>query len=99
MMISVPGEWDSYKLDELHSRLEPAYEADHIVINLSGARHVTGTFLAALLELRGYRDSRKLEPAVILVNSAFVRKLLSLAGFDGMFRVYDSIELLVPKAA
>ncbi len=99
MMISVPGEWDSYKLDELHGRLEPAYAADHIVINLSGARHVTGTLLAALLELRGYREAEKLEPAVILVNSAFVRKLLSLAGFDGLFRVYDTVDLLVPRAA
>ncbi len=99
MMISVPGEWDSYKLDQLHARLEPAYTAEHAVINLSGARHVTDTLLAALLELRAYRDGRKLEPAVILVNSAFVRKLLSLAGFDGLFRVYDAVELLVPKAA
>ena len=99
MMISVPGEWDSYKLDQLHTSLEPAYTAEHIVINLSGARHVTETLLAALLELRAYRAGRELEPAIILVNSAFVRKLLSLAGFDGLFRVYDSVELLVPKAA
>jgi len=99
MMISVPGEWDSYRLDELHRRLEPAYTSDRIVINLSGARHVTDTLLAALLELRHYRRDHKLEPAVILVNSAFVRKLLSLAGFDQLFRVYDSVELLVPHAA
>jgi anti-anti-sigma regulatory factor len=99
MMISVPGEWDSYKLDQLHASLEPAYTSQHIVINLSGARHVTDTLLAALLELRGYRDAKKLEPAVILVNSAFVRKLLSMAGFDSLFRVYDAVELLVPKAA
>ena len=99
MMISVPGEWDSYKLDQLHARLEPAYTADRIVINLSGARHVTDTLLAALLELRAYRAQQQLEPAVILVNSAFVRKLLSLAGFDGLFRVYDAVELMSPKAA
>ena len=98
MMISVPGEWDSYKLDQLHASLEPAYTAERVVINLSGARHVTDTLLAALLELRGYRADKELEPVTILVNSAFVRKLLSLAGFDGLFRVYDAVEL-VPKAA
>jgi anti-anti-sigma regulatory factor len=98
-MISVPGEWDSYKLDELHRRLGPAYTTDRIVINLSGARHVTDTLLAALLELRVYREDNQLEPAVILVNSAFVRKLLSLAGFDQLFRVYDSVELQTPRAA
>lgn len=99
MMISVPGEWDSYKLDELHQRLSPVYTAEQAVINLSGARHVTDTLLAALLELRAYRAAAKLEPPVILVNSAFVRKLLSLAGFDGLFRVYDAVELLSPRAA
>lgn len=98
MMLSVPGEWDSYRLDELHRRLEPAYTSDRIVINLSGARHVTDTLMAALLELRHYREDHKLEAAVILVNSAFVRKLLSLAGFDQLFRVYDSVELLTPAA-
>jgi len=99
MMISVPGEWDSYKLEQLHASLAPAYTEKQVVINLSGARHVTDTLLAALLELRAYRAANQLEPAVILVNSAFVRKLLSLAGFDGLFRVYDAVETLVPRAA
>lgn len=97
MMISVPGEWDSYRLGDLQQRLEPAYTANQLVINLTGARHITTTLMTALLDLRGRRSRRGLEPAVILVNSAFVRKLLSLAGFDQLFRVYESAELLAAR--
>lgn len=99
MMISVPGEWDSYRLDELQAQLRPGYRAQHLVINLAGSRHLTDTLLASLLELRNEREVGGLEPAQILVNSAFVRKLLELSGFDRLFRVYDAVELLVPRAA
>jgi anti-anti-sigma regulatory factor len=93
MMISVPGAWDSYKPDELHRRLEPAYAVEQLVINLAGARHVTDTLLAELLELRNHRDRRGLEAALIVVNWPFVRNLLELSGFDRLFRIYDSVEL------
>lgn len=93
MMISVPGTWDSYRPDELHRRLEPAYAAEKILINLAGARHVADALLAELLELRNHRDHRELETPLIVVNWPFVHKLLELSGFDGLFSVYDSVEL------
>lgn len=104
MMISVPGAWDSYRPEKLHRQLEPAYAVKQLVINLAGARHVTDTLLAELLELRNHREHRGLEAALIVVNWPFVRNLLELSGFDRLFRVFDSIELparesLVPLPA
>ncbi len=93
MMISVPGAWDSYRPDELHRQLAPAYTAKELLINLAGARHVTDALLAELLELRNHREHRGLGAALIVVNWPFVRNLLELSGFDRLFRVFDSIEL------
>lgn len=97
-MISVPDGWDSYRLDKLHRQFEPAYAARQLLINLAGAAHVSDTLLSELLELRNHREQRELEAAVIVVNSAFVRKLLELSGFDGLFRVYDSVVLPACKS-
>ncbi len=96
-MISVPDGWDSYRSDKLHRQFEPAYAAKQLFINLAGAVHVSDMLLSELLELRNHREHRDLEAAVIVVNSAFVRKLLELSGFDRPFRVYDSVSL--PKPA
>jgi len=95
MMISVPGAWDSYRPDELHRQLEPGYAVEQLLVNLAGARHVTDTLLAELLELRNHRDHRGLEAALIVVNWPFVHKLLELSGFDRLFSVYDSVSLPV----
>ena len=95
-MISVPDGWDSYRLDKLHRQFEPAYAAKQLFINLAGAVHVSDMLLSELLELRNHREHRDLEAAVIVVNSAFVRKLLELSGFDRPFRVYDSVVLPTP---
>ncbi len=103
-MISVPAAWDSYRPDELHRQFEPAYGVKRLLINLAGARHVTDTLLAELLELRNHREHRGLDAALIVVNWPFVRNLLELSGFDRLFRVFDSVELparesLVPLPA
>jgi anti-anti-sigma regulatory factor len=95
MMISVPDGWDSYRLEKLHKQFEPAYAAKQLFINLAGAVHVSDLLLSELLELRNHREHRDLEAPVIVVNSAFVCKLLELSGFDQPFRVYDSV---VPPA-
>ncbi len=93
MMVSVPNAWDSYRPDELHRQLEPAYAVKRLLINLVGARHVADTLLSELLELRNHREHEGLEAALIVVNWPFVRNLLELSGFDRLFRVFDSIEL------
>jgi anti-anti-sigma regulatory factor len=96
MMISVPDGWDSYRLDKLHRQFEPAYAAKQLFINLAGAVHVSDMLLSELLELRNHREHRDLQAAVIVVNSAFVCKLLELSGFDQPFSVYDSVVLPAP---
>lgn len=92
MVISLAGEWDIYRREELRSRLDPAYREREVVLDLTTAKYVTSTLMCALVVAHKHRDGLGLPPAVLAVRSAFVRRLLSATGLDGLFPIYDSVE-------
>lgn len=97
MMISVPDAWDSYRPDELHRQLEPAYTVKRLLINLVGTRHLADTLLSELLELRNHREHRWLEAPLIVVNWPFVRNCWSSPASSGFSEF--SIRLSCPRAS
>lgn len=92
MVISLAGEWDIYRREELRNRLEPAYYEPEVVFDLTSAKYVTSTLICALVVAHKHRAAEKLPNAALAVKSAFVRRLLSATGLDGMFPVYESLE-------
>lgn len=92
MVISLAGEWESYRRDELRKRLEPAYEETEVVIDLTTAKYVTSTLICALVVTRRQRQERGLPAATLAVKSAFLRRLFNAAGLETHFAIYDSVE-------
>ena len=92
MVISLAGEWDIYRRDELRSRLDPAYHDRHVVLDLTPARYVTSTLICALIVMHKHREERRLPRAIVAVRSAFVRRLLTATGLDGLFPIYENVE-------
>lgn len=92
MVISLAGEWDIYRRDELRSRLEPAYHDREIVLDLTAAKYVTSTLICALVVAHKHRESSGMPLAALAVKSAFVRRLLSATGLDALFPIYESVE-------
>lgn len=92
MVISLAGEWDIYRRDDLRSRLEPAYQERHVILDLMSARYVTSTLICALIVMNKHRRERALPAAMVAVRSAFVRRLFTATGLDGMFAIYESVE-------
>lgn len=91
MVVSLAGEWDIYRQEELRRRLERAYDEAEVIFDLSAAKYVTSTFICALLEAHRYRTERGLPPAMLAVRSAFVRRLLTATGVDECFPIYESV--------
>lgn len=91
-MISLAGEWDIYRRGELQSRLEPANHEPHVVFDLTAAKYVTSTLICALIVAHKNREKSGLPRAMIAVKSAFVRRLLSATGLEGLFPIFDSVE-------
>lgn len=92
MVISLAGEWDIYRRDELRSRLDAAYREREVVLDLTAAKYVTSTLMCALVVAHKHREAHGMPPAVLAVRSAFVRRLLSATGLNGLFPIYDSVE-------
>ena len=92
MVISLTGEWDIYRRDELRGRLEPASHEERVVLDLTTAKYITSTLICELIVTGKHREQRRLLPLVLAVKSAFVRRLLTATGIDGRFPIYDSVE-------
>ncbi len=92
MVISLAGEWDAYRREELKNRLEPAYREHRVVLDLTAAKHVTGTLICALIAARNERELQGLPRASVAVKSAFVRRLLSATGVESLFSIHHSVE-------
>jgi anti-anti-sigma factor len=92
MVISLAGEWDIYRNDELRNLLEPAYNEEELVLDLTSAKYVTSTLICALLVAQKYRHENRLPHAVLSVKSAFVRRLFNATGIDRLFPIFDSVE-------
>lgn len=96
MVISLAGEWDIYRREELRNRLEPGYTEPGVILDLTAAKYVTSTLICALVVMQKHREEERLPRAAIAVKSAFVRRLLTATGLDGLFPIYDSVEEAAP---
>jgi anti-anti-sigma factor len=94
MVISLAGEWDIYRREELRSRLEPGFTEADVVLDLTAAKYVTSTLICELVVMQKHREEAGLGRAALAVKSAFVRRLLTATGLDGLFPIYESVDAL-----
>lgn len=93
MVISLAGEWDIYRCEELQRHLRGAYEEPEVVVlDLTGAKYVTSTLIGALVKLQRHREQGQMLPAVLAVRSPFVRRLLAVTGIEELYDIYESLE-------
>lgn len=92
MVISLAGEWDIYRREELRSRLEPAHSEPQVLLDLTTAKYITSTLIGELILTQKHRQERHLPDATLAVKSAFVRRLMSATGLDELFPIFDSVE-------
>lgn len=92
MVVSLAGEWDIYRREELRNRLEPAYYEREVIFDLTAAKYVTSTLICALIVAHKHRREQHMPSAIVAVRSAFVRRLLGATGLDGLFPIYESVE-------
>lgn len=92
MVVSLAGEWDIYRREELRNRLEPAYYERQVIFDLTAAKYVTSTLICALIVAHKHREQARLPQAMLAVKSAFVRRLLGATGLDSLFPIFESVE-------
>jgi len=92
MVVSLAGEWDIYRREELRALLEPAYYERFVILDLTAAKYVTSTLICELVLVHKHRKQHALAGALLAVKSAFVRRLLTVTGLDGLFSIFESVD-------
>ncbi len=92
-IISLQGDWDIARRDELERLLTPAYdEPGDLIVDLQTVNYADSTILAALILLRKRRGTKGLPLPRLVIGTRQVRRLFSIAGLDQAFQTYDSTQ-------
>lgn len=92
LVIVLQGEWDVYRCDELRVKLEAAYSAPDVILDLSGTTYVDSTCLGALVHLRKERSARGLPRAGLVISSPMVLRIFQIVRLDKAWPTYRSLE-------
>ena len=95
-LITVEGRVDSNTSPELEKELEKRMEGGrfNLVLDLSGVTYMSSAGLRALVS--ALRTCKKKNGNVVLAGpSERVVEVLSLAGLDSLFNIYDDVTLAV----
>jgi len=92
-IIVLDGDWDIARRDELEGLLQPAYDSPgNLIIDMQAVNYADSTILAALIVLRNRRRGKGLALSSLVIGSRQVRRLLSIAGLNEAFPLYDNLE-------
>lgn len=93
-IISVAGDWDVFRRNELREVLAPAMTADRCIIDFTQANCADATFLNELIILSNARASGGLAPVSLVIDADdyIVRRVLQLTSPLHVWSVYDSLE-------
>lgn len=92
-IITLEGDLDITRRDEIHRLLEPTYEsAEAVILDLSAVDYADSTILAALIIARNRRRSKGLSLPRLVITSRRIRRVFSIAGLDQAFPIYETLE-------
>jgi anti-anti-sigma factor len=92
-IVSLEGDWDIARRDELERLLKPVYDSPGgLILDMRTVNYADSTILAALIVLRNRRRKKGLLVPALVVQSLQVRRLFSIAGLQQAFPTYNSLE-------
>lgn len=97
LVISLTGEWDVYRRDELRAVLRSAYDEAIVILDLSGVMYADSTVLGQLVVMRKYRAEKALRP-VVLVPSRQIEHILAITQMDELWPCYPSVTAALASA-
>jgi anti-sigma B factor antagonist len=90
-VITLAGEWDIYRRDELHELFAAYYDDLGVVLDLSALTYADSTVLSELVVMRKHRLAQGL-PVVALVPSKTFERILTITGMRQFWPCYTTVE-------
>lgn len=92
LVITLEGEWDLARAEDLEKALEPAYDSPLVILDMTNTTYADSTCLGRLIRMRAHRRDKEFEAAHIVLPSPQLRKLFDLVGFDKIWPLFDTLE-------
>ena len=91
-VVSLAGDWDIGRRDELRTLLEASQDAVHLILDLRETTYIDSTALTELVRHYKARASRGLPVARYVDPTPSVRRILDLVSLSKVFQLYGSME-------
>lgn len=92
MIVRLSHDPEIHNPDQLRSLLTPLYRSEPAIVDMGEVEHLTSRTLSALAALQKHRLQRKRSGVRIVYGSPYVRTFLTLAEFDRVFDVFESLD-------
>lgn len=90
-IIRLEGEWDFYRSGEVPALLEPARNAERVILDLSDVRYVDSTLITHFMRMRNERP--KEYPAVrLVIANPSVRRIFDIAQLGRVWPIFTTVE-------
>jgi anti-anti-sigma regulatory factor len=91
------GEYDLTHQLSVRADFESLVDESAIIFEMSAVTYLDSTFVGELVRFRALRVDRNLRPPSIVRCSLALRKLFSILGLGGLFRIVDLLSEVLPK--
>ena len=92
VVLSLRGEYDCSRQSELRKALEPAHEAEFVVLDLTSLEFLDSTCMCEFIRLRQARVNAGLHPACFVHDGDRLGRLFHFLELDEIFTVVHSLE-------
>jgi anti-sigma B factor antagonist len=93
-VISLAGEWDIYRRDELRQIFAAVYDDADVVLDLSAVTYADSTVLSELVMMRKHRLEQNL-PMPVLVPSKMLERILTITDMQQVWPCFPTLDSAV----
>lgn len=91
-IITLEGEWDLSRGDELRRCLEPARAYPHVILDLSRVTYIDSNCVGMLVRMRTRRVAKGYAPPRLVLPIGNIRKVFAATGFADLWPMSETLE-------
>ena len=90
-VMTLAGEWDIYRRNELRQVFAALYDAFHVVLDFTAVTYADSTVLSELVQMRKYRIEKEL-PMFAVVHSKTLERVLSITHLNQFWPCFTTLD-------
>lgn len=92
LVISLFGEYDVLKTNDLESALAPSYRFPYVIVDFSEVPYLDSSALTVMIGVRKLRAEMGFPPKRFINVPPVVRRILEITALTTVWQIYDTLE-------